>query len=292
MSADRLRLGSGRPDRLGAGAIGGRGIARKLILSVLAWSVALVMAAPLLWMTLTAFKTDLDALAFPPKLVFRPTLENFVPANANVGLLRPLGNSIVESAGATALSLGFALPAAYALAFHTGRGRVLILLGMLVTRFMPGIGIMMPVYLIFKTVGLIDTAFGLVLVFTVTNLPIAVWMLYSTMREIPRDILDSARIDGASATQQLWRVLIPLCAPGIGSTALLLVILCWNEAFWSLELTASDGAPLSAAIAALSSDLLWAKLSAASLLATAPILLIGWLTQRQFVRGLTFGAVR
>ena len=254
--------------------------------------MALLMAAPIIWMAMTAFKTDLDALQFPPKLLFRPTLENFASADASMSISRPIANSIFESVGATALCFLFAVPAAYALAFGPHRGRETILLGMLMTRFMPSIGIMMPVYLLFKTAGLIDTRLGLMIIYAVTNLPIAIWMLYSYMREIPRDILDSARIDGATARQQLLLVLLPLSAPGVCSTALLCAILCWNEAFWSIQLTSSAGAPLSAYVATLSGDLLWTKLSAASLLAVAPILLVGWLTQRQFVRGLTFGAVR
>ena len=265
---------------------------RRLFLTGVAWSVALLMAAPILWMAMTAFKTDLDALQFPPKLLFRPTLENFASADATLSIGRPIANSIVESVGATALCFLFALPAAFALAFGPDRGRRAILLGMLTTRFMPAIGMVIPVYLIFKAVGLIDTRLGLVLVDALTDLPIAIWMLYATMREVPRDILDGARIDGATAGQQLLLILLPLCAPGVCSTALLCAVLCWNEAFWSIQLTSSAGAPLSAYVATLSGDLLWAKLSAASLLAVGPILLIGWLTQRQFVRGLTFGAMR
>ena len=265
---------------------------KKLAMTGLAWAVALSVSLPILWMTLTAFKTDLDALQLPPKILFTPTLDNFAAANGAVPILRPILNSIVESGGATALGFLFAFPAAYALAFHVGRGRNAILLGMLMTRFMPGIGIMLPMYLLFKAIGLIDTQLGLVLVFALINLPIMVWMLYSYMREIPRDILDSARMDGATVRQQLVQVLLPLCLPGICSTALLSAVLCWNESFWSIQMTSSAGAPLSAYISTLSGDVLWAKLSAASLLAVAPILLVGWLTQRTFVRGLTFGAVR
>ena len=265
---------------------------KKLAITGLAWAVALGVSLPLIWMVLTAFKTDLDAAQLPPKLLFTPTLENFVAANGTVPVLRPIFNSVVESSGATALCFLFAFPAAYALSFYGGRGRNTVLLGMLMTRFMPGIGIMMPMYLIFKALGLIDTQFGLILVFALINLPIMVWMLYSYMREIPRDILDGARLDGATASQQLVHVLLPLCLPGICSTALLSAVLCWNESFWSIQLTSSAGAPLSAYISTLSGDVLWAKLSAASLLAVAPILLVGWLTQRTFVRGLTFGAVR
>lgn len=265
---------------------------RKLILTVLAWTAALGMSAPILWMALTAFKTDLDAIQFPPRLLFTPTLDNFIAAMSPTGVPRPLANSLVEAAGATALCLLFGLPAAYALALRDARHRKAVLVGMLVTRFMPGIGVMIPMYLIFKTIGLIDTQVGLILIYAMSNLPIVVWMLFSYMREIPRDVLDSASIDGATVPQQIVLVVMPLCLPGLCSTALLSIVLCWNEAFWSLQMTSSAGAPLSAYIATLSDDLLWARLSAASLLAIGPILVIGWLTQRQFVRGLTFGAVR
>lgn len=264
----------------------------KLAVTGLAWAVALTVSLPILWMALTAFKTDLDALQLPPKVLFTPTLENFAAAHGSTPILRPILNSVVESSGATALCFLFAFPAAYVLAFHGGKNRNAVLLGMLMTRFMPGIGVMLPMYLIFKAIGLIDTQLGLVIVFALINLPIMVWMLYSYMREIPRDILDGARMDGAKTGQQLVHILLPLCLPGLCSTALLSAVLCWNESFWSIQMTSSAGAPLSAYISTLSGELLWAKLSAASLLAVAPILLVGWLTQRTFVRGLTFGAVR
>ena len=264
---------------------------KKIALTGLAWSAALLMASPLFLMALTAFKTD-AAADLGPFAPFTPTLANFVSQNANVGILRPLFNSVVEAGGATVLCLLFALPAAFGLAFHTGRKRNNILLGMLMTRFMPGAGIMVPMYLIFRATGLIDTQLGLILIYTAMNLPIVVWMLYSYMRDIPHDILESASIDGASVTQQIVFLLLPLCAPGIASTALLSVILCWNEAFWSIQMTSSEGTPLSAYIASLSGGPLPAEISAMSLLAVAPVLLIGWIAQSQFARGLTFGAVR
>lgn len=264
---------------------------RKIVLTGLAWPVALLMVAPILLMAVTAFKTD-AAADLGPLAPFTPTLANFASQNANVGFVRPVINSAVEAGGGTALCFLFALPAAYGLAFGMGRGRRAILLGMLMTRFMPGIGVMIPMYLIFKATGLIDSQAGLVLIYALLNLPIVVWMLYSTMRDIPRDILDSARLDGATVSQQILRVLLPLCAPGLGSTALLSVVLCWNESFWSVQMTSAEGAPLSAYIATLSGGPLPAEISAASLLAIVPILVVGGLAQRQFVRGLTFGAVR
>ena len=131
-------------------------------------------------------------------------------------------------------------------------------------------------------------------IYTLINLPIVVWMLFSFFKDVPVEVLEAARMDGASSRQQIFLILVPLTLPGIASTALLSVILCWNEAFWSLNLTTTDAAPLTALVATFSSPegLFWAKLSAVSTLAVAPILLFGWITQKQLVRGLTFGAVK
>ena len=265
---------------------------QKLAISGLAWAVALSMSLPIFWMALTAFKTEIDANQFPPKFLFMPTLENFTAVSDAIPLLRSLLNSVVVSSGATALCFLFAFPAAYGLAFHGGMWRTRVLLSMLATRFMPGMGIMMPMYLIFTALGLMDTRIGLILIYAVLNLPIVVWLFYFYMREIPREILESARLDGATVKQQLLHLLLPLCLPGVCSTALLSIVLCWNESFWSIQMTSSAGVPVSAYIASMSGDLLLPQLSAASLLAIGPILLVGLLTQRTFVRGLTFGAVQ
>jgi sorbitol/mannitol transport system permease protein len=140
----------------------------------------------------------------------------------------------------------------------------------------------------------LDTRAGLVAVLFLLNLPIVVWMLYTYFKEIPGEILEAARMDGASLWKELLFVLAPMAIPGIASTLLLNVILAWNEAFWTLNLTTSDAAPLTVFIASYSSPegLFWAKLSAASTMAIAPILILGWFAQRQLVRGLTFGAVK
>ncbi|TPK04962.1 carbohydrate ABC transporter permease [Mesorhizobium sp. B2-5-9] len=264
---------------------------RKLLLTWLAWGVALSISAPIFLMLLTALKSNVDALE-PSRLLFIPTLDNFIAAGSPSGIQRPLLNSVVEAGGATALCFLLALPTAYALALCNAKHRRAVLHGMLMTRFMPGIGVAIPMYLIFNAVGLIDTKLALIVIYTTTNLPIVVWMLFSYLRELPPGILESGQMDGATVRQQIIFVLVPLCLPGLCSTALLSVVLCWNEAFWSVQMTSLEGAPLSAYISTLSNDLLWGRLSAASLLAIGSILLIGWLTQRQFVRGLTFGAVQ
>jgi len=169
-----------------------------------------------------------------------------------------------------------------------------VLLWMLSTKMMPAVGVLLPVYLLAKTAGLLDSITALVIVYTLANLPIAVWMVFTYCNDVPREILEAARMDGANLWQELVYVLLPTMLPGLASTALLLLILSWNEAFWSLNLTSIDAAPLTVFIASYSNPegLFWAKLSAASVLAIAPILVLGWLAQRQLVRGLTFGAVK
>jgi sorbitol/mannitol transport system permease protein len=159
---------------------------------------------------------------------------------------------------------------------------------------MPAVGVLVPMYLIFRDLHLLDTRIGLLIVMTLINLPIVIWMLYTYFKEIPGEILEAARMDGANLRNEIVHILTPMAVPGIASTMLLNIILAWNEAFWTLQLTSSKAAPLTQFIASYSSPegLFYAKLSAASTMAIAPILILGWFSQKQLVRGLTFGAVK
>jgi sorbitol/mannitol transport system permease protein len=187
-----------------------------------------------------------------------------------------------------------AAPAAYSMAFFRTKRTRDILMWMLSTKMMPAVGVLVPIYLIFRDFGLLDSLTGLVFILCLGNLPIVIWMLFTYFKEIPKDILEAARMDGATISRELIYVLTPMAVPGIASTLLLNLILAWNEAFWTLNLTTLHAAPLTVFIASYSSPegLFWAKLSAASTLAIAPILVLGWFSQRQLVRGLTFGAVK
>ncbi|GAD57417.1 various polyols ABC transporter, permease component 2 [Limimaricola cinnabarinus LL-001] len=198
------------------------------------------------------------------------------------------------SLGSTVLGLIIAIPAAWSMAFVPGKQTKNVLMWMLSTKMLPPVGVLIPIYLIFRDFGLLDTKTGLVIVLTLINLPIIVWMLYTYFKEIPGEILEASRMDGASLRDEIIYVLTPMAVPGIASTLLLNVILAWNEAFWTLNLTAAKAAPLTAFIASYSSPegLFYAKLSAASTMAIAPILILGWFSQKQLVRGLTFGAVK
>ena len=187
-----------------------------------------------------------------------------------------------------------AIPAAWSMAFAPTKRTKDVLLWMLSTKMMPPVGVLVPIYLIYRDFGLLDTRGGLILILCLGNLPIVVWMLFTYFKEIPKDILEAARMDGATIGRELIYVLTPMAVPGLASTLLLNFILAWNEAFWTLNLSTLDAAPLTVFIASYSSPegLFWAKLSAASTLAIAPIIVLGWFTQRQLVRGLTFGAVK
>ena len=265
---------------------------RRALPGALAWLISLALFFPIFWMTITAFKTERDA--YSSSLIFSPTFESFREVFARSDYFAFARNSIVISAGVTVLCLALAVPAAYTMAFFPTRRTQKLLLWMLSTKMMPSVGVLVPIYLIWKNAGLLDTVSGLIIVYTLMNLPIAVWMAFTYFNEIPRDILEAGRIDGAATWQEIIYLLMPMALPGLASTALLLVILSWNEAFWSINLSSSNAAPLTVFIASYSSPegLFWAKLSAASLLAVAPILLVGWLSQKQLVRGLTFGAVK
>lgn len=264
------------------------------VYTALGWGAAFVIFFPLLWMGMAAFKTEVQAVATPPLFVFTPTLENYAAVNGRAEYMSFALNSVIVSLGATFAALALAIPAAYATAFFPGKRTKDLLLWMLSTKMLPAVGVLVPIYLIFRDTGLLDTRIGLVIVFTLSNLPIVVWMLYSFFKEVPGEILEASRMDGAKPRDQLFLLLVPLTLPGIASTALLSIILCWNEAFWALQLSGSQARPLTAFIASFSSPegLFWAKLSAASTMAVAPILVFGWMTQRQLVRGLTFGAVK
>lgn len=268
---------------------------RKWTFTILAWVVALLIFFPILWTLLTAFKTEGDAILFPP--AFLPphwTLENFFEVQSRSDYFKHFFNSVVIAGGSTLLALLVAVPGAWSMAFSPSRRTKDILMWMLSTKMMPAVGVLVPIYLIFKNLGLLDTLSGLTIILALIDLPIVIWMLYTYFKEIPVDILEASRMDGAVLWKEIVYVLLPMAVPGIASTMLLNIILAWNEAFWTLNLTAAKAAPLTAFIASYSSPegLFWAKLSAASTLAIAPILLLGWFSQKQLVRGLTFGAVK
>lgn len=268
---------------------------RKLATTALAWGIGLLIFFPIFWTILTSFKTEAQAINNPPLFWgFEFTLENYSVVQERSNYMRFLWNSVIIAGGSTLLGILIAVPAAWSMAFVPSVRTKDILLWMLSTKMLPAVGVLYPISLLFVQFGLLDTRIGLILILMLINLPIMVWMLYTYFREIPGEILEAARMDGAGLKEEILFVLTPMAIPGIASTVLLNIILAWNEAFWTLTLTAARAAPLTAFIASYSSPegLFYAKLSAASTMAIAPILILGWFSQKQLVRGLTFGAVK
>ena len=266
---------------------------RKIAFTAVAWVIAFLIFFPILYTIITSIKTESEAIA-GFNLIPSFTFENYVEVQTTRDYFKPFMNSVIIAVGATLLGCIIAVPAAWSMAFSPSNKTKDILMWMLSTKMMPAAAVLVPIYLIFRDTGLLDSRVGLTVMLMMIDLPIVVWMLYTYFREIPGEILEAARMDGASLWNEIVYVLTPMAIPGIASTMLLNIILAWNEAFWTIRLTTTDAAPLTAFIASFSSPqgLFWAKLSAASTLAIAPILIMGWFSQKQLVRGLTFGAVK
>jgi len=265
---------------------------RNSLLTLLTYVLAFVFFFPILWMLLAAFKTEAQAFATPPVFSFSPILDNFRTALTNY--FPALAHSLIAALGSTALAFVLGLPAAFALAVYPTKRSRSVLTWMLSTKFMPAVGVIVPLFIIFKNLHLLDTLPGLILMYTTMNLPLVVWMMHSYMTEIPYAIYEAAKVDGASVGTEFFGIALPLSLPGISATALLAIIFAWNEVFFALNLTTSNAAPLSVFIGSFktSEGLFWAQMSAAAALTVLPVMIFGWIAQRQLVRGLSFGAVK
>lgn len=262
-------------------------------LTALTWLVAVVFVFPLLWMVLTAFKREADAYTDPPRVLFTPTWEQFAGILER-GFLPYLGNSVFVTTVSTVLVLLFGVPAAYALSI-TPVTRTRDVLGFfLSTKMLPVVAVIIPLYVVSQNLRLLDNVWVLIILYTAMNLPLAVWMLRSFFLEIPRELLEAGRMDGASLPTLLWRVLLPVVAPGIAATALVCVIFAWTEFFFAVNLAAARAGTVPVFLVGFitSEGLYWAQLSAAALLASLPVMIIGWIAQNHLVRGLSMGAVK
>ncbi len=273
-----------------------RGVTRErasILWAVIAWGAGLLAFFPVLYMFLTGFKTEAAAVDLPPKLIFQPTLENY-RAVFDIDFPPFFVNSAIASLVSTALVMLLAVPASYALALRPPKKWKDILFFFISTRFMPASGVIVPLYIIFKDAGLLGTMRGLIILYTAMNLPIAVWMLRSFFEEVPRDVLDAAQVDGAGIVREMTQILLPMVAPGIAATVFISIIFAWNEFFFAVSLAAAGTAtvPIFMVKFVTSEGLFWAKLAASSTMAVLPIVLLGWVAQRQLVRGLSMGAVK
>jgi sorbitol/mannitol transport system permease protein len=272
---------------------GRRAVISKVVWSIVGWLVVFIFFFPVLWMWLESLKTEPQAASSPPTILFAPTLAEFQEVLS--GDFPPFFiNSAIASIGSTLLVLILGLPAAYALSIRPVKRTRDVLFFFISTRFLPFAASLVPLYLLARDLHLLDNIFALVLIYTTINLPLGVWLLRSFLLEIPNDLFEAARVDGAGFFRELTRIVVPLIAPGIAATSLICLIFSWNEFFYAVNFTSSVAATAPIFLVGFISGrgLFYAKLAAAATLASLPVLLAGWIAQKQLIRGLTMGAVK
>jgi multiple sugar transport system permease protein len=283
-------------------------VAAYVILSL--WMVFTLF--PVAWLLLSSVKDPNDVFAMPPKWIFTPTLHNYdvvlgfeVPteletvteAQAGTGsspFPRVLLNTVIVSLGTTVLALTLGSAAAYALTRFFHRQRTGLLVSIMVTRLIPPIVLIIPIYVLFRNLDLLDTHAGLILAYLTFSLPFVIWMMRGFLLDIPIELEEAALIDGASRFQALCKVVLPLAAPGLAATAIFVILLAWNDFFYALILTSRDARTLTPYIGGFITDkaVLWGRLYASSALVMLPVLVFGLAAQKQLAHGLTGGAVK
>jgi sorbitol/mannitol transport system permease protein len=278
-----LSLRSRRRLRSRAGSVGW---------AVLAWVVALAFFLPVLWMAITAFKPESAAETWPPQFVFKPTLAEF--RLAVTGMAPFLTHSVIATVVSTILVLLLAVPAAYALSVSPVKRWRDGLFFFISTKMLPIVAAIGPLYVLALKAHLLDSIGLLIILYAAMNLPLAIWMIRSFMLEVPSELLEAARLDGAGRIREMSSVILPIISPGLVATALICVIFAWNELFLALNLTVTNAAtmPMFLISSVPQEGLYIAHLSAAALIASIPVIIIGWIAQRSLVRGLSMGAIK
>ncbi|GAA3306869.1 carbohydrate ABC transporter permease [Streptomyces cinereospinus] len=266
-------------------------------LGLLAWLAGIVFFLPVAWMALTSFHSEQDAATNPPSFGAALTLDGyreFFGAGGGASPWPSLINSTVASVTSTLLVLLLALPAAYALSIRRVRKWTDVLFFFLSTKMLPVVAGLLPIYLFARNAGLLDNIWLLVVLYTSMNLPIAVWMMQSFLAEIPVAVIEAARVDGARLPTVLARVIAPMALPGIAATALICFIFSWNELLFARVLTGvvAETAPVFLTGFITSQGLFLAKVCAASLVISLPVLAAGFAAQDKLVQGLSLGAVK
>ena len=267
------------------------------VFGALAWAVGLLFFFPIFWVVISSFKEELDAVG-TPKVIFDASLARYREVTTSTqGILSfrtAFTNSAIVVLLSTLIVLAMAIPAAYALAIRPVKKWRDVLLFFVSTKFLPMVASILPLYILAKQLHLLGSRTVLVILYTTMNLPLAVWMLRSFFQEVPRELIEAAEIDGAGLRGQLQSVILPIAVPGIVATALLCMIFAWNEFFFALQLNSAHAqtVPIWVTTNISEKENFLAKLSAASVLASLPVVLAGWVAQKRMIRGLAMGAIK
>lgn len=266
---------------------------------VLLWTAALILLAiwvfPVLWGLLTSFKTERDVLAYPPLLFFKPTLQNYKDVLIGPSSILPnLWSSLVVSSAATALTMLFSIPAAYAMARLNYPGKRASGFYVLATQMLPPVGLIIPFYLVLQKIGGLDTYSGLTTLYLTFSMPFAIWLMVSYFEDIPFEMEEAAMLDRAGRLRTLWYVILPQVRGGIAVTTVFVFLNAWNEFLFAVVLGGNKVRTVTVAMFNFISveQTLWAQLAAGAMLAMAPVIVVGLVAQRHIVKGLTVGAVK
>lgn len=272
-----------------------RSLARRAALLIVAGLIVSVWAFPVLWALLTSFKTERDVLAYPPTLVFAPTLANYREVLFGASTILPnLWSSLVVSVWATLLTILFAVPAAYALARLRYPGKRASGFYVLATQMLPPVGLIIPYYLTLQRIGGLDTYSGMVAIYLTFSLPFAIWLMVSYFEDIPHEMEEAALLDRAGRLRTLWHVILPQVRGGIAVTTVFVFLNAWNEFMFAVVLGGNTVRPVTVAMFNFISveQTQWARVAAGAMVAMAPVVLVGLFAQRHIVKGLTVGAVK
>ncbi|MCD8141033.1 MAG: carbohydrate ABC transporter permease [Planctomycetaceae bacterium] len=246
---------------------------------------------PLLWMLLNALKTPLQIVQLPPKLIFEPTLDNFRNVFNQQNFLRYIWNSLVIAAGSTVLGLVLGLPAAFSIARYKQKKLAVFIL---ISRMVPGITFLLPLFIMFRTFSMVDTYTSLILAHLLVGLPFIVWVMVPFFESIPNDLMEAARVDGCSIFATFIKIILPISLPGVVTGGILSFIFSWNNFMFSVVLASNRTKTVPVAIFNFISyaQIDWGGLMAAAVVITLPVLVITIVTQKYVIRGLTAGAVK
>jgi multiple sugar transport system permease protein len=272
-----------------------RSTVRRLLLAAFAGVGLSIWAFPVIWGLLTSFKTERDVLAYPPVWIFKPTLDNYREVIFGSSSILPnLWSSLVVSVAATALTMLFAVPAAYAMARFRYPAKRASGFYVLATQMLPPVGLIIPYYLALQKIGALDTYGGLTAIYLTFSLPFAVWLSVSYFEDVPLEMEEAALLDRAGRLRTLWYVILPQVRGGLAVTAIFVFLNAWNEFMFAVVLGGNRVRPVTVAMFNFISveQTQWSRLAAAAMLAMAPVILIGILAQRHIVKGLTVGAVK
>ncbi|MBU2325982.1 MAG: carbohydrate ABC transporter permease [Alphaproteobacteria bacterium] len=262
-------------------------------LTVVTFAVAFALCFPIIWTFFTGFKSETDAIAVPPRVLVPLSFDHYVDALSG-DYSHFLLNTLLAVFGSMLLAFALALPAAYKLAFFPGKKANDVLFFALSTRFMPGVAVIVPIFLLYTKIGLIDSLFGLIIIYTTLNIPIVLWLMRSFFKDVPYELVEAALMEGASHSRIFWEVAIPLSKAGLATTGFLLLILTWNEFFFAVNLSGHSAATLPVYMASFftTEGQSWARMSAPPIIAILPVLAAGWLASRALVKGMLAGAVK